>query len=92
MTQFTSPLIYRPPSLWSAASGGAIEQVGMRLRRCKRRLRDHNWQRADNLDNMAVSMFRKISLGDINMIYRRAGGNIGWVDPRVSRGVVPKGN
>tara|TARA_B100000676_G_scaffold154774_1_gene152643 strand:+ start:417 stop:542 length:126 start_codon:yes stop_codon:yes gene_type:complete len=41
---------------------------------------------------MAVLMFRNISLGDINMIYRRAGGNIGWVDPRVTRGGVPKGN
>ena len=66
--------------------------MGTRLRRYKRRLRDHNRDRADNLVTMAALMFRNISHGDLNMNYRSAGGNISWVDPRVSRGGVSKGN
>ena len=126
-----------------AAFDEATEHVGTRLRRYKRRLRDHHRNR-DNADtlpalqyvleaedenqsddagsepdqpvivaemetvienltpgdavmrmdlaNLPALMFRNISHGGLNMIYRRADGNIGWVDPRGSRGGVPEGN
>ncbi len=45
-----------------------------------------------DLANLPALMFRNISHGGLNMIYRRADGNIGWIDPRGSRGGVPEGN
>ncbi len=75
-----------------AAFDEATEHVGTRLRRYKRRLRDHHRDRADNSDTLPALMFRNISHGGLNMIYRRADGNIGWIDPRGSRGGVPEGN
>lgn len=113
----------------------AIERATKRLRRYKRRLRDHHGKAArreedriqarqvifsgaedepdepengepavvaemtTDIDSLTVSeavmrmdladqpamMFRNISHGGLNMIYRRADGNIGWVDPRGGR-------
>lgn len=113
------------------AFDGASEKVAKRLRRYKRRLRDHHnghesdalpaqqfvlaaeadaepeaetgpgWQpvvvaemptaierltvgeavmRLD-LEDLPAMMFRDRKTGRMNMIYRRADGNIGWVDP-----------
>lgn len=122
----------------------AAEHVGKRLRRYKRRLRDHHRDRSDNTDvlpalqyvleaesdneiddavnepdtpvivaememaiekltpgeavmrmdlsNQPALMFRNISHGGLNMVYLRPDGNIGWVDPRGSRGGMPEEN
>ena len=35
-------------------------------------------------------MFRNVSHGGLNMVYRRSDGNIGWVDPVASAAVSPK--
>ena len=119
-----------------AAFNQAVDHVGKRLRRCKRRLRDHLQNRPDTADvlpalqyvfeaendavenpnepgqpvvvaeletkiekltpggavmrvylaNLPASMFRNVSHGGLNMVYRRSDGNIGWVDPRGERG------
>lgn len=37
-----------------------------------------------DLANGVAMMFRNRSHGELNMIYRRADGTIGWVDPRVT--------
>ena len=114
----------------------AAEKLAKRLRRYKRRLRDHSRGTAAEMpaieassqviesgpdeddaefeapeqpvvvaemmttvDSMTVSqavmrldledrpalMFRNPAHGGLNMVYRRADGNIGWVDPRGSR-------
>jgi len=113
----------------------ALERVGKRLRRYKRRLRDHNAAQATEIESIAVQqyvlrgepddavetheepdrldpvvvaemqtrlqtltvgeavmrldltgeaamMFRNSAHGGLNMVYRRADGNIGWVDPK----------
>lgn len=114
-----------------AAVDGAVEKVGKRLRRYKRRLRDHHRaeievQRAQHyvlapevegsdeaaaevdgkpvviaettsdiptltvgeavmrleLADEGAIMFRNRAHGGLNMVYRRADGNVGWVDPR----------
>ncbi|MBT5497589.1 MAG: ribosome-associated translation inhibitor RaiA [Alphaproteobacteria bacterium] len=123
-----------------AAFDEAAEHVGKRLRRYKRRLRDHHKGRSDNsntlpalqyvfaaeeenttnepdqpvivaemeteievmtpgdavmrmdLANLPALMFRNVAHSGLNMVYRRADGNIGWVDPRGSRGGVPEGS
>jgi ribosomal subunit interface protein len=123
-----------------AAFDEAAEHVGKRLRRYKRRLRDHHKDRSDSADilpalqyvfaaeeedtasepdqpvivaemetaienmtpgdavmrmdlaNLPALMFRNVAHGGLNMVYRRADGNIGWVDPRGSRGGVPEGS
>ncbi|HEY7608330.1 MAG TPA: ribosome-associated translation inhibitor RaiA [Alphaproteobacteria bacterium] len=122
------------------AFSGALEHLAKRLRRHKRRLRDHHnavsragkseaaWQyvlagpgdegeekpvgtpmngeplvvaemeaeiptlsvgeavmRLD-LGNAPALMFRNAGNGGLNMIYRRADGNIGWVDPGARKG------
>lgn len=116
-----------------AAFDAAAEKVGKRLRRYKRRLRDHHrsqieTQRAQHyvlapepeehaedaveldgkpaviaemvseIPTLSVSeavmrldladegaiMFRNMAHGGLNMVYRRADGNVGWVDPRES--------
>jgi len=115
------------------AFDAAAEHIGKRLRRYKRRLRDHHKQQsqaaatleakqfilaapaepekeeavdADKpviiaelktaIDSMTVGeavmrldlaelpalLFRNSAHGELNMIYRRPDGNIGWVDPR----------
>ena len=38
--------------------------------------------------NFPASMFRNVSHGGLNMVYRRSDGNISWVDPRGERGGV----
>ena len=48
-----------------------------------------NWEAA-KAANLPAMMFRNISHDGLNMIYRRADGNIGWVDPRGSRGGEPE--
>ena len=122
------------------AFSGALEHLAKRLRRHKRRLRDHHnataragkteeaWQyvlagpgedeekQADgaavngeplvvaemeaeiptlsvgeavmrlDLGSAPALMFRNAGNGDLNMIYRRADGNIGWVDPGARKG------
>jgi ribosomal subunit interface protein len=123
------------------AFSGALEHLAKRLRRHKRRLRDHHnavsraskseqaWQYvlagpADeeseekpasapmngeplvvaemeaeiptlsvgeavmrlDLGNSPALMFRNAGNGGLNMIYRRADGNIGWVDPGARKG------
>ena len=126
------------------AFGETTEHIGTRLRRYKRRLRDHHWDwaldtdtfptwqyvfdaeaevqleeagpepnqpvivtemetvlekltpgnaamRMDSADLPAL-MFRNITNGGIDMIYRRAGGYIGCVISLGSRGGVPEGN
>jgi len=75
-----------------AASCEATEHVCTWFRRCKRHLRDRRRERTDHSDNCVALMFRHISHGGLNIIYRRASGNIGWIDPRGSRGNVLKGN
>jgi ribosomal subunit interface protein len=123
-----------------AAFDEAAGHVGKRLRRYKRRLRDHHKGRSDNTDtllalqyvlaaeeenttneqdqpvivaememeievmtpgdavmrmdlaNLPALMFRNVAHGGLNMVYQRANGNIGWVDPRGSRGGVPEGS
>jgi hypothetical protein len=35
-----------------------------------------------DLQNVPAMMFRNKAHGELNMIYRRADGTIGWVDPR----------
>jgi hypothetical protein len=39
-----------------------------------------------DLANQSALMFRNSAHGGLNMIYRRNDGNIGWVDPRGTRG------
>ena len=125
-----------------AAFDQAAEHVGKRLRRYKRRFRDHHKDRPDNADvlpglqyvfeaendavedsnepdqpvivaeletkiekltpgdavmrmdlaNLPAMMFRNVSHGGLNMVYRRSDGNIGWVDPRGERGGVAEGS
>ena len=75
-----------------AASCEATEHVCTWFRRCKWHLRDRRRDRTDHLDNCVALMFRNISHGVLNIIYRRASGNIGWIDPHGSRGNVLKGN
>ena len=120
----------------------AIERVGKRLRRYKRRLRNYLKERLDNADvlpalqyvfeaendavensnepgqpvivaeletkiekftpggammcidlaNLPASMFRNVSHGALNMVYRRSEGNISWVDSRGERGGVAEGS
>ena len=36
-----------------------------------------------DLQDNPVYVFRNASSGDINMVYRRADGNIGWIDPNM---------
>lgn len=112
----------------------ALDRIGKRLRRYKRRLRDHNATQASEVESVAVQqfvlrgesedvdttpeperlepvivaemqgrlhtltvgeavmrldltgepamMFRNSAHGGLNMVYRRADGNIGWVDPK----------
>ena len=38
-----------------------------------------------DLANQSALMFRNSAHGGLNMLYRRADGNIGWVDPRGNR-------
>lgn len=38
-----------------------------------------------DLEDMPAMMFRNISHGGLNMIYRRPDGNVGWIDPRGNR-------
>lgn len=113
-----------------AAYDGAADRVAKRLRRYKRRLRDHHrseieMQRAQHyvlapesedgaedavevdgkpaviaemaseVPTLSVSeavmrldladegaiLFRNVAHGGLNMVYRRADGNVGWVDP-----------
>ena len=45
-----------------------------------------------DLANLPALMFRNVAHSGLNMVYRRADGNIGWVDPRGSRGGVPEGS
>ena len=45
-----------------------------------------------NLANLPALMFRNVAHSALNMVYRLADGNIGWVDPRGSRGGVPEGS
>jgi len=116
----------------------AVEHVGKRLRRFKRRLHNYPKERPDTVDvlpalhyvieavndavensnepgqpvivaeldteiekltpggavmridfaNFPASMFRNVSHGGLNMVYRRNDGNISWVDPRGERGGV----
>lgn len=121
------------------AFSGALEHLAKRLRRHKRRLRDHHnaasraskteqgWhyvlsaedEAEEQVDGTAVNgeplvvaemeaeiptlsvgeavmrldlgnapalMFRNAGNGGLNMIYRRADGNIGWVDPSARKG------
>ena len=120
----------------------AVEHVGKRLRRYKRRLRNYLKERPDTADvlpalqyvfeaendavensnepgqpvvvaeletkiekltpggavmridlaNLPASMFRNVSHGGLNMVYRRSDGNISWVDPRGERGGVAEGS
>ncbi len=120
----------------------AVEHVGKRLRRYKRRLRNYFKERPDTADvlpalqyvfeaendavedsnepdqpvivaeletkiekltpgdavmrmdlaNLPAMMFRNVSHGGLNMVYRRSDGNIGWVDPRGERGSVAEGS
>ena len=42
--------------------------------------------------NLPASMFRNVSHGGLNMMYRRSDGNISWVDPRGERGGVAEGS
>jgi hypothetical protein len=39
-----------------------------------------------DLGNAPALMFRNAGNGGLNMIYRRADGNIGWVDPSARKG------
>jgi ribosomal subunit interface protein len=39
-----------------------------------------------DLADAPVLLFRNRSHGELNLVYRRADGNIGWIDPELSRG------
>ena len=45
-----------------------------------------------DLANLPAMMFRNVSHGRRNMVYRRSDGNIGWVDPCGERGGVAEGS
>jgi ribosomal subunit interface protein len=123
-----------------AAFDETAEHVGKRLRRYKRRLRNHHKSRSENTDtlpelhyvfaaeeedttndpdqpviaaemvteikvmtpgdavmwmdlaNLPALMFHNVAHGGLNMVYRRADVNIGWVDPCGSRDGVPEGS
>ena len=45
-----------------------------------------------DLANLPATMFRNVSHGRLNMLYRRSDGNIGWVDPRGERSDVAEGS
>jgi hypothetical protein len=42
------------------------------------------------LADLPALMSHNMAYGGLNMVYRRANNNIGWVDPRGSRGGVPE--
>ena len=44
------------------------------------------------LANLPAPMFRNVSHGAVNMVYRRCDGNISWVDSRGERGGVAEGS
>ncbi len=75
------------------AFDAAAERLGKQLRRYKRRLRDYHAKprstaerpetarmRLDLADAPAL-LFRNRSHGELNLVYRRGDGNIGWIDP-----------
>ena len=37
-----------------------------------------------DLSNQPVLMFRNSTSGEMNVVYRRSDGNIGWIDPAVT--------
>ena len=39
-----------------------------------------------DLADLPAMMFRNLASGDLNMVYRRPDGNIGWIDPTSSQG------
>ena len=45
-----------------------------------------------DLANLPALMFRNVAHNALNMVYQLTDGNIGWVDPRGSRGGVPEGS
>ena len=38
-----------------------------------------------DLADQPVLMFRNSATGELNVVYRRADGNIGWIDPSASK-------
>ena len=42
-------------------------------------LAEHLWRRAHK--DQPVNVFKNAASGEINVVYRRTDGNIGWVDP-----------
>ena len=38
-----------------------------------------------DLADAPVLLFRNRSHGELNLVYRRADGNIGWIDPQLDR-------
>ena len=45
-----------------------------------------------DLANLTALIFRNVAHSALNMVYRLADGDIGWVDPRGSCGGVPEGS
>src|SRR5271167_1421559 len=75
-----------------AAFDTAAERLAKQLRRYKRRLRDHHAkarepaeveERARDYVLAPVVLFRNRAHGELNLVYRRADGNIGWIDPEL---------
>jgi ribosomal subunit interface protein len=97
-----------------ASFDGAAAKIDKRLRRFKRRLRDHDhhapalesveaqeivfaaeteddgaavtpedseWRPVE-LSEAPILMFRNAAHGEINVVFRRSDGNIGWIDPK----------
>ncbi len=63
------------------AFDAAADKLAKRLRRYKRRLRDHHNGDAQQ-PALPALMFRNQAHGRLNMVFRRPDGNIGWVDPK----------
>jgi len=64
------------------ASDEALEHIEKRLRRYKRRLKDHS-QRA-KAKEAGVVVFNNARHGGLNVVFKRADGHIGWIDPKSS--------
>src|SRR5438105_2798642 len=76
------------------AFDAAADRLAKQLRRYKRRLRDHHAKGREpaaageaamrmDLAEAPVLLFRNRSHGELNLVYRRTDGNIGWIDPEL---------
>src|SRR6202030_3624670 len=80
------------PDAYASADQAAL-RIEKRLRRYHRRLKDHRSERADErawidaasyVIGAPVVVFRHAAHGGINIVYRRADGHFGWIDPQAT--------